>query len=152
MPFSREKYYYPALCETGGTNISSIFVEIGKKLFITTGQYHLIVDYQIGHNQSDSQLIIPIADRLFAKHDIQSISVDRGFSNREDKALLEAFIPEVIMPKKGKLNQKEKEEETAPKFLKLKNKHSAIKSNINELEHRVLGRCPDRTLRILKDT
>ena len=29
-------------------------------------------------------------------------------------------------------------------FRYLKNKHSAIESNINELEHRGLDRCPDR--------
>ncbi|WP_157243468.1 hypothetical protein [Algoriphagus resistens] len=31
-----------------------------------------------------------------------------------------------------------------PAFKKLKNKHNAGKSNINELEHRGLDRCPDR--------
>ena len=48
------------------------------------------------------------------------------------------------MPKKGKLNKTEKEEESKPLFKKLRNKHSAVESNINELEHRGLGRCPDR--------
>lgn len=123
-------------------------VEIGKKLFITTDQYNLIVDYQIGNHQADNQVTIPIADRLLRKYvNIQSLSVDKGFSDKKDKELLEAFIPEVIMPKKGKKNQKEKEIESSPKFKKLKNAHSAIESNINELEHRGLNRCPDRTWR-----
>jgi hypothetical protein len=38
----------------------------------------------------------------------------------------------------------EKEEEHTPQFKKLRNKHSAVESNINELEHRGLDRCPDK--------
>jgi hypothetical protein len=48
------------------------------------------------------------------------------------------------MPKKGKKNQEEKEEESQRNFIRLRNKHSAIESGINELEHRGLDRCPDR--------
>jgi len=126
-------------------------VEIGKKLFVTTDQFNLIVDYQIGEHQADNQLTIPIADRLLAKYNnIQSLSVDKGFSDMKDKELLEAFIPELIMPKRGKRNQKEKEIESSSRFKKLKNAHSAIESNINELEHRGLDRCPDRTWRNFK--
>ncbi len=35
-------------------------------------------------------------------------------------------------------------EENSHSFKRLKNKHSAIESNINELENRGLDRCPDR--------
>lgn len=126
-------------------------VEIGKKLFVTTDQYNLIVDHQIGDHQADNQLTVPIADRLLNKYGkIQSLSVDKGFSDVKDKELLEAFIPEVIMPKRGRRNQKEEKIESSSKFKKLKNAHSAIESNINELEHRGLDRCPDRTWRNFK--
>jgi len=54
------------------------------------------------------------------------------------------FIPKVVLPKRGKLNQQEKEAESEGKFKKLRNAHSAVESNINELEHRGLDRCPDR--------
>lgn len=122
-------------------------VEIGKKVAVTSDQYDLIVDWQIADNQTDNQLTVSIADRLLEKYPVQSLSVDRGFSDMADKALLELYVPEVIMPKKGKRNQKEKETESAPAFKHLKNKHSAIESNINELEHRGLDRCPDRNQR-----
>jgi len=119
-------------------------VEIGKKLFVTTDQFNLIVDYQVGEHQADNQLTLEISDRLLAKYLIQSLSVDKGFSNMGDKALLEEFIPEVIMPKKGKRTKEEQKIEQSPAFKKYKNKHSAVESNINELEHRGLDRCPDR--------
>jgi len=120
-------------------------VEIGKKLAITTDQHHLIVDWQIAENQTDNQLIIPIARRVCREYTVQSLSVDRGFSDKKDKEVLKAWIPQVIMPKKGKRTKAEKAAEDAPVFKNLKIKHNAIESNINELEHRGLNRCPDRT-------
>ena len=48
------------------------------------------------------------------------------------------------MPKKGKRNKAETEEETQKEFVKLRKKHSAIESNINCLEHHGLNRCPDK--------
>lgn len=126
-------------------------VEVGKKLAVTTDQYHLIIDWQIANNQADNELTTDIADRVLAKYEkVQSFSVDRGFFDKEDKSLLEHYIPEVIMPKKGKKNKEEKAIEGAPAFKKLKHKHSAIESNINELEHRGLDRCPNRNERNFK--
>lgn len=122
-------------------------VEIGKKLAITTDQFHLIVDWQIAERQTDNQLTVAIADRLINKYTVESLSVDRGFSDMSDKALLETQIPTVVMPKKGKRNKEEQKVESSPLFKRLKNKHSAIESNINELEHRGLNRCPNRTRR-----
>jgi len=64
--------------------------------------------------------------------------------------LLNLEIPLVIMPKKGKKNSREREE--AALFKKFRNAHSAVESNINQLEHNGLDRCPDKGLKVLKDT
>jgi len=119
-------------------------VELGKKLCLTTDQNNLIVDYRIMDHQADSQIVIDIAADLLSKYKISSWSFDKGFYHQDNKALLSEEVDQVIMPKKGKPNKKEKEEESQPLFKKLRNKHSAIESNINELEHRGLNRCPDR--------
>lgn len=119
-------------------------VEIGKKVAITTEENNLIVDWKICNKESDSEILIPIIDNLLSKYKIKRLSVDKGFSSKENKELLSLYIEKVIMPKKGKLNKKEKEEEKEVGFTKYRKKHSAIESNINELEHRGLNRCPDR--------
>ncbi len=119
-------------------------VELGKKLAITTDQFDLIVDYQIMDHEQDRDIVIALADRLLTKYKIESWSLDKGFWGKENKQLLQLEIPKVVMPKLGKRNQKEEAEETSRPFRRLKNKHSAIESNINELEHRGLDRCPDR--------
>ena len=122
-------------------------VELGKKLSITTDQFNLIVDHLIMHDQQDRDILIKLADRLLLLYNINSWSVDKGFWNRDNKQLLQLVIPNVIMPKLGRRNKQEDEEEQSKPFKRLKNKHSAIESNINELEHRGLDRCPDHGLR-----
>jgi len=119
-------------------------VELGKKLAITTDQFDLIVDYQIMDHEQDRDIVIALADRLLTKYKIESWSFDKAYWGKENKQLLQLEVPKVIMPKLGKRNQKEEAEETSRPFRRLKNKHSAIESNINELEHRGLDRCPDR--------
>lgn len=119
-------------------------VELGKKLLVSTDQYNLIVDYQVMEEQADSDAAIGVADRLLNKYAIDSISFDKGFWKLENRELLSLFIRKVVLPKKGKPNQQEKEAEANSEFKKLRNAHSAVESNINELEHRGLDRCPDR--------
>ena len=119
-------------------------VELGKKLAITTDQYNLIVDYRILENQSDVEMVKPIAEDLIKLYRIKSWSFDKGFWHKENKALLEEHVEKVVMPKKGKCNKLEQAEECHRSFKLLRNKHSAVESNINELECRGLDRCPDR--------
>lgn len=119
-------------------------VELGKKVSITSDQYNLIVDYKIMEHESDSEIVIQLADNLIQKFPILSWSFDKGYYKKTNKELLQLYIPQVVMPKKGKPNQQEKHEESQAKFIKTRCQHSAVESNINELEHRGLDRCPDR--------
>ena len=119
-------------------------VELGKNLQITTDQFHLIIDYRVMEKESDKATVISLADRILKKWNVQSWSFDKGYYTKENKELLELFINELVMPKKGKLSAEEHKVESSCRFVKLRHKHSAIESNINELENRGLGRCPDR--------
>ncbi len=119
-------------------------VELGKMLSITTDQYGIIIDYYVMENQTDSQIVKSTAKRITSQFNLQSWSFDKGFWNKENKAFLEQIIPQVIMPKKGKRNKEETQQEREKEFKRLKHKHSAVESNINELEHKGLDRCPDR--------
>ena len=119
-------------------------VELGKKLAITTDQYNLIIDYRIMDHKSDSEIVEPLAERLTALFPIRSWSFDKGFWHKDNKSLLERHVEKVVMPKKGKCNKLEQQEEGQRYFKRLRNMHSAVESNINELECRGLDRCPDR--------
>lgn len=119
-------------------------VELGKKTAITTDQYGLVIDYRVMENESDSEIVLVLASSILAQYKVESWSFDKGFWHKDNKYLLQSEVKQLIMPKKGKRNQEEKIEETSRGFTRLRNKHSAIESNINELGHRGLNRCPDR--------
>ena len=125
--------------------------EIGKNLSITTDQFHFIIDYHIMEYETDSEIIMLIADKILNNHKVSSWSFDKGYFSKENKELLGLYIDNVIMPKKGRLNKKEYQEEHQNEFKKLRNKHSAVESNINELEHRGLNRCPDKGYKHFKN-
>ncbi len=119
-------------------------VELGKKVSITTDQFNLIVDYQVMDHQSDSEIVPDIAGRLKGKYLIYSWSFDKGYWNKHNKELLSGYVENLVLPKKGKCNKEERQEQSQPVFKRFRNRHSAVESNINELEHRGLDRCPDK--------
>ena len=119
-------------------------VELGKMLAITTDEFNLLVDYRIMENQTDSEIVVDLASAILQKSTVKSWSFDKGYWHPVNKELLNTLVENVVMPKKGKCNKTEKEEENTPEFKKLRNMHSAVESNINELEHRGLSRCPDK--------
>jgi|TARA_B110001454_G_scaffold83125_1_gene79875 hypothetical protein len=122
-------------------------MELGHKLLVTTDQYQLVLDYKVMEQTVDQFETIPLAKRLFENYGEQafdSMSFDKGFSNEADRQELEGKVGLIVMPKKGKRRIEEQERESAPKFARLKNQHSAIESEINCLEHHGLNRCPDK--------
>ncbi len=125
-------------------------VELGKKTTITTDQYNLIIDYRIMENQADSEIVKDLADTIFSNYTVKTWSFDKGYWHKNNKELLAKKVENLVLPKKGKCNKEESEEEHKSVFKKFRNKHSAIESNINELEHRGLNRCPDKGYRNFK--
>ena len=128
-------------------------VELGHNILVASDQWGFIVDHQVIERQADVLLSIPLADRLlnrFGEDAIESISFDKGFYKRENKELLNLYIPEVVMPKKGRKNQAEQAEESSKAFKSLRHKHSAVESDINRLEHHGLDRCLDKGLKAFK--
>jgi IS5 family transposase len=122
-------------------------VELGHKMLLTTDQNELILDYRVMEQPSDKDEVIGLADRLlgrFGSSAIKSLSFDKGFTREEDRRLLELYIPEVIMPKRGKRSVAEETRESGRSFQRLRRKHHAIESDINALEHHGLNRCPDK--------
>lgn len=125
-------------------------VELGKNVQITTDQFHLIIDCKVMENEVDKSTVISLSDRILSRYNVKSWSYDKGFYTKENKELAGLFIENLIMPKKGKLNKTEREEEQKPAFKKLRGKHNAIESNINELESKGLDKCPDKGYRNFK--
>lgn len=121
-------------------------VELGHRLLIATDQHQLIQEYDVPVGGVDVDQSLPVADRLLGRYgagQLASLSFDKGFARTEDRELLSLYVPEVVMPKRGKKNAAESQRESAKKFVALRKKHSAVESEINSLEHHGLNRCPD---------
>jgi len=125
-------------------------VELGKKTTVTTDQFNMIVNYQIMEKQADSEIVPELAERIFSKYTVKSWTFDKGFWHKKNKAILLENVENLVLPKKGKCNKAEFAEEHKPMFKRLRHKHSAVESNINELEHRGLDKCPDKGYRNFK--
>jgi hypothetical protein len=120
-------------------------VELGHRVLLTTDQHELILDYRVMARGSETDEVVPLADRLLSRYEgVVSLSFDKGFTREEDRQLLELYIPQVIMPKRGKRNEEEQERESRCSFQRLRRQHHAIESDINCLEHHGLNRCPDK--------
>ena len=128
-------------------------VELGVLATITTDQNHIIIDYKVTQKQRDHAQVTGIINRVKTNYPelvIGSHSFDKGYYSKQNRETVEAETANAIMPKKGKHSLADKERESDKTFRKLRNKHSAIESNINMLEHHGLNRCLDRGIDGLK--
>jgi hypothetical protein len=121
-------------------------VELGHKLLLATDQHQMIQDYDVLLKAAEVDQSVPVTDRLLGRYgagSVASLSFDKGFTRTADRELLSLYVPEVVMPKRGKKNAAEKERESGKKFVALRQQHSAVESEINSLEHHGLNRCLD---------
>ena len=121
-------------------------VELGHRLLVATDQHGLIQDYDVLVGEADVNQSVPVASRLLGRYGeggLASISFDKGFTRSADRELLELYIPEVVMPKRGKKSAAEAAAESTKQFIALRRQHSAVESDIAALEHHGLNRCLD---------
>jgi len=126
---------------------AGVLVEFGLPVSIMKDQYGYILDFEIMVKTSDAGIAVPFTLRAKAKFPaIISCSFDKGYWSPLNKTLIKESIDTPIMPKKGRLNKIEQEEESSEEFVKLRKKHSAVESSINGLDHCGLDKCYDHGL------
>ena len=125
-------------------------VELGLKIAIATDQYGFILNHKVMEKEQDAKITVPFSSKLLKSWEINSISFDKGFWSKDNFEKLKDKVENLVMPKKGKRNKEEKQRESSNNFKSLKNRHAAIESDINSLEHHGLNRCPDRGIKSFK--
>ena len=119
-------------------------VELGLPVSILKDQHGYLLDYEIMKTTSDAEVAVPLTARAKAKFPaIKSCSYDKGYWSPSNREALSELLDTVILPKKGRLNKVQKEEENSDEFVKLRKKHSAVESAINGLGHCGLDTCYD---------
>ena len=127
-------------------------VELGLKVCVSSDQHGFILTHQVMQKQQDVDVAVPMLAKLQEDYpQIYSASFDRGFYSKENQEILSEQLGKLIMPKKGKLSQKDKEAiKSDLEYQKLRRKHSAVESDINAIEVHALDRCLDRGIKNFK--
>lgn len=118
--------------------------ELGLRVCVLESQYGFILHHKVMKKQTDDKIAVEmVIDTKKKFGNLTSCSFDKGFYSPDNKKKLKNVISGVIMPKKGKLSNKEKIEEQNDDFINEKKQHSAVESAINALENHGLDRCRD---------
>ena len=120
-------------------------IELGIKVAIMEDQHQFILHHRVMRQEQDADITVDIIkDTQINFPQLQGCSFDKGFYSAVNLKEARKLINKVVMPKKGKLNQLEKLQESNPAFVKTRHQHSAVESAINCLEQHGLDRCPDK--------
>lgn len=132
-------------------------IELGLPVLIATDQHQFMLHHEVMETQTDVDMTQPTGLLLKEKYaeagtgySLSSISFDRGFYSGPAKAELEKHFDQVVMPKPGKKNLTQAQQETQPNFVALKRAHSTVEANINCLENHGVDRCPDKGIKGFK--
>ena len=121
--------------------------ELGLRLCILEDQFGFILHHEVMEKKTDDKVTIDMIWEAKVRYpQLNQCSFDKGFYSKNNKVMATELIENVIMPKKGRLNKEEKEEEGSANFKKARRKHSAIESAINGLNHTGLDKCRDKGL------
>lgn len=125
-------------------------VELGHNVSVTTDQWGFIVDWEVVEKQADKQLTVALGKRLEEQfktgYRLKSISFDRGYYSMLGEKSLQKIFECVVMPKPGKKTPTREMAESEEEFIALRRSHSAVESNINELEQSGADKVPDKGL------
>lgn len=122
-------------------------VELGLKVCVLEDQFGFILHHHVMEHQSDNEIaVLMVKEAKKRFQGLSSCSFDKGFHSPLNQIELLKYLDLVILPKKGKLNQKERQRESSEAFVEGRKAHSAVESCINALEVHGLDKCSDHGL------
>jgi transposase, IS5 family len=119
-------------------------VELGLRACIVEDQHRFVLHHQVMERTTDDAIAVSIVEETKLRFDnLHSISMDKGFHSKGNQADLKEIAKIVVLPKKGKLSEADRDRESDEEFIRLRRQHSAVESAINALEQHGLDVCPD---------
>jgi IS5 family transposase len=110
-------------------------------------QYGFLLHHQVMEQETDDKVAIAMVQSAREKFgNLSCCSFDKGFYTPENRKQLANILDSVVLPKKGRLSEKDKQIEHSDEFIESRRKHSAVESSINALENHGLDRCLDHGL------
>lgn len=121
--------------------------ELGLRVCIMESSTGFILHHQVMEEMTDDAVAVEIVKETQKRYsDINGVSFDKGFHSPENQDDLGLILEHCTLPRKGKLNDKQKAIENAESFVERRRKHSAVESAINALEQHGLDKCNDKGL------
>ena len=121
--------------------------ELGLRVCILEDQYGFVLYHRVMRNQTDDDVAIPmIKETQIRFPTLRSCSFDKGFYTPDVRKELDELLETAILPKKGKLSNKEQVRQSSQEFVQGRKQHSAVESGIHALENHSLDCCPDHGL------
>jgi IS5 family transposase len=118
--------------------------ELGLRVCILEDQYGFVLHNRVMEKETDDKVAVPMVVETKKKYpNLRSCSFDKGFYSPDNQQRLSEVLEFVILPKKGKLSESDKEVEYSEEFVTGRRQHSAVESAINGLENHGLDRCLD---------
>ena len=126
-------------------------VELGLKVCILEDNMRFILHHEVMEKQTDDDIAVKmVTEGKKRVANLSVVSMDKGFHSPSNQETLQVHLDKVILPKKGRLSQADKEREQDPDFVKRRHQHSAVESAINALEIHGLDICPDHGIDAFK--
>ncbi len=125
--------------------------ELGLGVCVLEDQYGFILHHHVMEKQKDVDIAVTMAveaRRKFAA--LSCCSYDKGFYSPDNRQELQTILEDVVLPKKGRLSEADKQIEFSEKFIEARHKHAAVESAINALENHGMDRCLDFGLKGFK--
>ena len=111
-------------------------IEFGHRVLIIQDRAGFIIHCKMmGIGITDEKIIVEVMENLQKRFNgkIHAASFDKGFWTPDNLKRLSSFIPLVVLPKKGKLSQVDKEREGSKEFGTVRKWHAGVESAINAL-------------------
>jgi len=120
-------------------------VELGLRVCVMEDQHRFILHHQVMENKTDDSVAIDIVKESQTRFsNLNVVSMDKGFHSPDNQKELREMLDRIVLPKKGRLSEADKEREYAEEFIQVRHQHSAVESAINALEVHGLDKCPDQ--------
>ena len=122
--------------------------ELGLRVCVVDDQYGFILNHLVMEKNGDKKVAVPLLEETKRRYPLlTSCSFDKNFYSRENKKRLSIILETAVLPKKGKLTEGQRLEESRGEFVAARGQHPAVESGIHALENHGLDRCPDSGLR-----
>jgi hypothetical protein len=119
-------------------------VELGLRVCIMEDHDQFILHHQVMEKVTDDKVTLSMVNETRERFpELSIVSMDKGFHSKTNQKDLKEILEQVVMPKKGRLSQADKERESDPAFVRLRLNRSAVESAINSLQVHGLSICQD---------